>query len=48
MAEASMITACLIGRGFSLVTFSNSLAGWFAECVRSTVSATVLRPAHAD
>jgi allantoin racemase len=33
MAEASMITACLIGRRFSLVTFSNSLTGWFAECV---------------
>jgi allantoin racemase len=33
MAEASMITACLVGRRFALVTFSTALGGWFAECV---------------
>lgn len=33
MAEASMVTACLLGRRFALVTFSNALTGWFAECV---------------
>jgi Asp/Glu/hydantoin racemase len=33
MAEAAMITACLVGRRFVLVTFSTALGGWFAECV---------------
>jgi allantoin racemase len=33
MAEASMITACLVGRRFALVTFSTALGGWFRECV---------------
>lgn len=33
MAEASMITACLVGRRFVLVTFSTALEGWFQECV---------------
>jgi allantoin racemase len=33
LAEASMLTACMLGRRFSIVTFSKSLGPWYQECV---------------
>jgi allantoin racemase len=48
MAEASMITACLIGRRFSLVTFSNALTGWFAQCVALNGFGDRSAASHAD
>ena len=33
LAEAAMLTACMLGRTFSIVTFSQSLGPWYRECV---------------
>ena len=33
LAEAAMLTACMLGRRFAIVTFSGSLAPWYRECV---------------
>ena len=33
LAEASMLTACMLGGKFSIVSFSPTLGPWFAECV---------------
>lgn len=33
LAEAGMLTACMMGRRFAIVTFSNALAAWYQECV---------------
>jgi allantoin racemase len=33
LAEASMLTACMLGGRFSVVSFSPTLGPWFAECV---------------
>jgi allantoin racemase len=33
MAEAAMLTACMLGRTFAIVTFANALGPWFQECV---------------
>src|ERR1700722_4748343 len=33
MAEASMLTACMLGRRFALVTFARALGPWSQECV---------------
>ncbi len=33
LAEAAMLTACMVGRRFSIVTFSPTLAPWYDECV---------------
>jgi allantoin racemase len=33
LAEASMLTACMLGGRFSIVSFSPTLGPWFAECV---------------
>jgi allantoin racemase len=33
MAEAAMLTACMLGRSFSIVTFSQSLGPWYRESV---------------
>lgn len=33
LAEAAMLTACMLGRRFSVVTFSQSLGPWYRECV---------------
>jgi len=33
MSEAAMLTACMVGRKFSIVTFSGVLAPWYRECV---------------
>lgn len=33
MAEAAMLTACMLGRHFSIVTFARSLEPWYRECV---------------
>ena len=33
MAEAAMLTACMLGGRFSIVTFSQALGPWFRECV---------------
>ena len=33
LAEAGMLTACMLGRTFSIVTFASQLAPWYRECV---------------
>jgi allantoin racemase len=33
LAEAAMLTACMLGRRFGIVTFSRSLGPWYRECV---------------
>ncbi len=33
MAEAAMLTACMAGRRFAIVTFSTALGPWYQECV---------------
>ncbi len=33
MAEAAMLTACMLGRRFSIVTFATALGPWYRECV---------------
>lgn len=33
MAEAAMLTSCMLGRRFSIITFSPALSPWFRECV---------------
>ena len=33
MAEAAMLTACMLGRRFAIVTFSGSFGPWYRECV---------------
>jgi len=33
MSEAAMLTACMLGARFALVTFAQALGSWFADCV---------------
>jgi allantoin racemase len=33
MAEAAMLTACMLGRRFAIVTFARALVPWYEECV---------------
>ena len=33
LAEAGMLTACMLGARFGIVTFSTALVPWFRECV---------------
>ncbi len=33
MSEAAMLTACMLGARFGLVTFAPALGSWFADCV---------------
>src|SRR5689334_14001734 len=33
MAEAAMLTACMLGRRFAIVTFATAMAPWYRECV---------------
>jgi len=33
MAEAAMLTACMLGRSFAIVTFSGGLVPWYSECL---------------
>src|ERR1700733_6070124 len=33
MAEAAMLTACMLGRRFSIVTFAAAMGPWYRECV---------------
>ncbi|HJV27436.1 MAG TPA: aspartate/glutamate racemase family protein [Aromatoleum sp.] len=33
LAEAGMLTACMLGKRFAIVTFSQSLEAWYQECV---------------
>ena len=33
LAEAGMLTACMLGAKFAVVTFSPSLEGWYRECI---------------
>ena len=35
MAEAAMLTACMLGRRFAIVTFASALGPWYEECVES-------------
>jgi Asp/Glu/hydantoin racemase len=33
LAEAGLLSACMLGRSFSVVTFSATLVPWFEECI---------------
>lgn len=33
LAEAAMLTACMVGRRFGIVTFSGALVSWYRDCV---------------
>lgn len=33
LAEAGMLTACMLGKRFAIVTFSQSLEPWYHECI---------------
>jgi Asp/Glu/hydantoin racemase len=33
LAEAGMLTACMLGRSFAIVTFAQALEPWYRECV---------------
>lgn len=33
MAEAAMLTACMLGRRFAIVTFATAMGPWYRECV---------------
>lgn len=33
LSEAAMLTACMLGRRFSVITFSPALRPWYVECV---------------
>ena len=33
MAEAAMLTACMLGRRFAIVTFAAALGPWYQDCV---------------
>jgi allantoin racemase len=33
LAEAGMLTACMLGRAFAIVTFAQALEPWYRECV---------------
>jgi Asp/Glu/hydantoin racemase len=33
MSEAAMLTACMLGRRFAIVSFSTNLGPWYRECV---------------
>jgi allantoin racemase len=33
LAEAAMLTACMLGRRFAIVTFAGALASWYEDCV---------------
>lgn len=33
VSEAAMLTACMLGQRFAIVTFSQSLVGWYRDCV---------------
>lgn len=35
MAEAAMLTACMLGRRFSIVTFATAMEPWYRECVEA-------------
>lgn len=35
LAEAAMLTACMLGRRFSIVSFSPTLGPWYRECVEA-------------
>lgn len=33
LAEAGLLTACMMGQKFAIVSFSNALSAWYSECV---------------
>ena len=35
MSEAAMLTACMLGSRFAIVTFTRALSPWYEECVAS-------------
>jgi allantoin racemase len=35
MSEAAMLTACMLGKRFGIVTFATSMEPWYQECVES-------------
>jgi allantoin racemase len=35
LAEAAMLTACMAGRRFAIVSFAQALGPWYEECVRA-------------
>jgi Asp/Glu/hydantoin racemase len=36
MAEAAMLTACMLGERFAIVTFAASLGDWYRDCVAAS------------
>ena len=39
-----MLTACMLGKRFAIVTFAQALGPWYAECVESHGLAGRLAP----
>lgn len=35
LAEAAMLSACMLGRRFSIVSFARALGSWYRECVEA-------------
>lgn len=35
LAEAAMLTACMLGRRFAIVTFAQALGPWYRDCVEA-------------
>jgi allantoin racemase len=33
VSEAAMLTACMLGQRFAIVTFNHALVGWYRDCV---------------
>ena len=33
LAEAAMLTACMVGRRFAIISFSTALGAWYRDCV---------------
>jgi allantoin racemase len=34
LAEAALLSACMVGRRFAIITFATALGPWYEECVR--------------
>lgn len=47
MAEASVMTAALLGESFAVVTFSPLMTRWYADCVRATGLGARFKGVHA-
>jgi Asp/Glu/hydantoin racemase len=43
VSEAAMLTACMLGGKFLIVTFASALCGWYRDCVAMHASKVVAR-----